>query len=359
MSKEIKCVVWDLDCTIWDGVLLESGTVTLKPGIYEIICELDRRGILQSVASKNNYEDAIAKLREFGIEEYFLYPEIHWNSKSSSIEKIRKNLNIGIDTFAFIDDQPFELEEVQSVHNDILCIHVNEYKALLDLPRLQPKRITEDSRRRRLMYLENLKRTKDEEEYEGPKEEFLASLGMNFVISEAREEDLQRAEELTVRTNQLNSTGITYDYDELNYYRNHPDYLLLVCELSDKYGSYGKIGLTLLKRTEEADCLKLLLMSCRVMSRGVGTILLTYLMERTKQAGKRFLAEFRQTDRNRMMFVTYRLAGFKETSNENGILILEHNLENINPYPHYINIQFPETPTDVDRGEVEICNKQL
>ncbi|MEC3440726.1 HAD-IIIC family phosphatase [Bacillus cereus] len=71
MSKEIKCVVWDLDCTIWDGVLLESGTVTLKPGIYEIICELDRRGILQSVASKNNYEDAIAKLREFGIEEYF------------------------------------------------------------------------------------------------------------------------------------------------------------------------------------------------------------------------------------------------------------------------------------------------
>ncbi|GGA37409.1 hypothetical protein GCM10007416_07890 [Kroppenstedtia guangzhouensis] len=342
MNKEIKCVVWDLDNTIWDGVLLESPDVTLKPGLPEIIRELDSRGILQSIASKNNREDALAKLREFNLEEYFLYPEIHWNAKSSSIENICKNLNIGIDTLAFIDDQPFELQEVKSVHEQVLCLHAEEYQRLLDMPRFQPKMITEDSRRRRLMYMEDMQRKQDEEGYEGPKEEFLASLGMKFVITEAREEDLKRAEELTLRTNQLNSTGITYDYDELNCYRTDPNHLLLVCELTDKYGSYGKIGLALLQMEKEVNCLKLLLMSCRVMSRGVGTVLLTYLMQRTKEAGKRFRAEFRQTQRNRMMFVTYRLAGLKEVGQRGDISILEHHLEKLNSYPPYIEVQTPD-----------------
>lgn len=342
MSKEIKCVVWDLDNTLWDGVLLESQKVTLKPDIEVIIRELDNRGILQSIASKNNSEDAFAKLEEFGLHEYFLYPEIHWNAKSTSIENIRKNLNIGIDTFLFVDDQPFELEEVQSVHEQVFCLNALEYLNMLDMPRLHPKMVTNDSRRR-LMYIEDMQRSAEEETYEGPKEEFLSSLNMKFVVSEAREEDLKRAEELTVRTNQLNSTGITYDYDELNHFRLDPNHKLLVCELTDKYGSYGKIGLALVEMTEEVYQLKLLLMSCRVMSRGVGTVLLTYLMQSAKEEGKRFCAAFRQTDRNRMMFVTYRFAGFKEVANEDGLLTLEHNLNKINPYPPYIDVQVPVT----------------
>lgn len=343
MSKEIKCVVWDLDNTVWDGVLLESSKVTLKPGVEAIIRELDNRGILQSIASKNNREDALAKLEEFGLREYFLYPEIHWNAKSTSIENIRKNLNIGLDTFLFMDDQPFELEEVQSVHELVFCLNAVEYQNMLDMPRLQPKMITNDSRRRRLMYIEDMQRSTEEATYEGPKEEFLSSLNMKFIISEAREEDLKRAEELTVRTNQLNSTGITYDYDELNHFRLDLNHKLHVCELTDKYGSYGKIGLALVEVTEEAHQLKLLLMSCRVMSRGVGTVLLTYLMQSAKKEGKHFSAAFRQTDRNRMMFVTYRFAGFKEVANEDGLLTLEHNLNKINPYPSYIDVQVPVT----------------
>ena len=112
-KKEIKCIVWDLDNTIWDGTLTESKNVKLKHYIKDIIGELDARGILNSIASKNNYGDAVEKLKEFGIYEYFLYPEINWNPKSSSIANIQKNLNIGIDTFMFIDDQQFELDEVK------------------------------------------------------------------------------------------------------------------------------------------------------------------------------------------------------------------------------------------------------
>src|SRR5678815_3970601 len=114
--KEVKCVVWDLDNTIWNGTLLESDVVRLKPKVADVIRELDSRGILQSIASKNNYEDAMTKLSELAIEQYFLYPEIHWNPKSESISNIQRNMNIGIDTILFIDDQPFERDEVSSSH---------------------------------------------------------------------------------------------------------------------------------------------------------------------------------------------------------------------------------------------------
>lgn len=341
-KKEIKCVVWDLDNTLWGGVLTESDQVTIKPGIVEIIKTLDSRGILHSIASKNNHEDAMRKVKELGLEEYFLYPEINWNAKSTSIGKIQQNLNIGMDTILFIDDQPFEREEVQSVHSDLLCMDAADYEGLITHPQLNPKYITEDSKRRRLMYLEDMARKQEEDTFEGPKEEFLATLQMHFVISEAREEDLQRAEELTVRTNQLNATGRTFGYDELNAFRQSPHHQLLVCELTDKYGSYGKIGLALVEMQEDHWHLQLLLMSCRVMSRGVGTVLMSYILSEAKQANVRFLADFVPTDRNRMMYITYKFANFKEVeTHEDGSVVMENDLTNIQPFPPYIEVVVP------------------
>ena len=84
-GKEIKCVIWDLDHTLWQGTLLEDGTVHPQPGIREILTELDGRGILHSIASKNAYEAAMDQLRAFELDHFFLYPEIHWNAKSTSM----------------------------------------------------------------------------------------------------------------------------------------------------------------------------------------------------------------------------------------------------------------------------------
>lgn len=112
MEQKIKCVVWDLDNTLWDGILTEGDDVQLRDGIIDIIKTLDERGILQSVASKNNFEDAYKKLEELGVAEYFLYPQINWNPKSEAVKKIAENINLGIDSFAFIDDSEFEREEV-------------------------------------------------------------------------------------------------------------------------------------------------------------------------------------------------------------------------------------------------------
>ena len=112
--RKIKCVVWDLDNTLWSGTLLEGDEVHLRDGVREIIHALDARGILHSIASRNHAESALARLRELDLEEYFLYPQINWGSKAASIRTIAESLNIGLDSICFIDDQPFELAEVQA-----------------------------------------------------------------------------------------------------------------------------------------------------------------------------------------------------------------------------------------------------
>jgi FkbH-like protein len=307
-----------------------------------VIRALDERGILQSIASKNDANAATAKLEELGLRDYFLFPEIHWDAKSNSVKRIQEALNIGLDTFILLDDQPFERDEVAQTHPEVECLDPApfqmDYARVLDLPRLNPEFITPDSARRRLMYVEEQQRVTAEREFQGPSEEFLASLKMKFTIFSAQESDLQRAEELTVRTNQLNATGRTYSYDELNALCRSPDHQLLMCRLTDRYGDYGRIGLLLLEFGENVWTIKLLLMSCRVMSRGVGTVLLSYVLRAAHEAGVKLTAEFVDTGRNRLMYITYKFAAFEEVEKKENRLVLECNFTKIQPFPHYIEV---------------------
>ncbi|MBW4434628.1 MAG: HAD-IIIC family phosphatase [Pelatocladus maniniholoensis HA4357-MV3] len=341
IQKSIKCVIWDLDNTIWNGILLEDECVQLKENIIDIIKTLDIRGILQSIASKNEYTKAMEKLEELGLKEYFLYPHINWNSKVYSIEEIAKAINIGIDTVAFIDDQQFELEDVKFSLPKVLCINAANINQMLEMPEMHPMFITEDSKNRRLMYFSEIKRKKYEEEFVGSKEEFLATLNMHMTISSAKEDDLQRAEELTLRTNQLNTTGYTYSYEELNQFRLLDNYKLLIASLDDKYGSYGKIGLSLIECQESLWTIKLLLMSCRVMSRGVGGIMLNHIIRMAKNQNVNLQAEFLSNERNRFMYMTYKFSNFQEFSNynDNDVIIFQHKSQNIPSFPNYVKIE--------------------
>lgn len=347
----VKVLVWDLDDTLWDGTLLEGDAVAVRPGVTEVLAALDRRGILHSIASKNDAASALEKLTELGLEPYFLYPQIGWSAKSAGIKAIAEAINIGLDAVAFIDDQPFERAEVASALPDVLVLEPAELPGLLDRPELSPRFLTDESAIRRQMYRADIDRKQAEETFEGPTEEFLASLEMRFVLSVAQEEDLQRAEELTVRTNQLNSTGLTFSYEELDRLRQSPDHLLLVASLEDRFGTYGKIGLALVELGEARWRLRLLLMSCRVMSRGVGSVVLSFLLSQAKERGKRFVADFRDTGRNRLMKVAYRFAGFREVKagdvNDSAeAVLLEHDLVRVPPIPAYVDCRLPEVPFD-------------
>lgn len=341
-TQPVKCVVWDLDNTLWRGVLLEDTQVSLLPNVVDVIKTLDSRGILNSIASRNDHAVAMAKLDELGLKEYFLYPQINWNSKASSIKEIARLINISLDTFAFVDDQPFEREEVAFVLPEIRCIDALDLDRMLDLPMLNPRFITEDSKLRRLMYVSDIERDEAEKEFVGSNEEFLATLDMRFTIAVAQEDDLQRAEELTVRTHQLNTTGYTYSYDELNAFRQSDKHKLLVATLVDKYGTYGKIGLALIECQPEIWTIKLLLMSCRVMSRGVGTIMINHILNLAKEAGARLQAEFISNNRNRMMYIAYKFGGFKEVDRTGELVIFENDLSQIQAFPAYVDVQIVE-----------------
>jgi FkbH-like protein len=339
-ERLIKCVVWDLDNTLWQGILLEDAAVSLRPGIVTVIKTLDERGILHSIASRNDPETAMRQLLQFGLADYFVYPQIGWQAKSDSVDAIAKALNIGLDAIAFVDDEPFEREEVTHALPDVYSLDSTAVDDILQMPAFTPRFITDDSRQRRAMIQANIAREQAEATFDGPTESFMATLEMVFAIGQAQEQDLQRAEELTRRTNQLNTTGYGYSYEELLAFSQSPDHLLLITSLADKFGEYGRIGLALVECGPQVWNIKLLLMSCRVMSRGVGTMLLSHIMRLARTAGVVLQAEFIANDRNRMMFVTYRLAGFKSIKEESNAFLLQHDLDHVPGFPKYVKVIF-------------------
>jgi FkbH-like protein len=338
--NEIKCIVWDLDNTLWDGILSEDISVKLKDDIIDVIKTLDLRGILHSISSKNDFQPAADKLREFGLLEYFLYPEINWNNKSISVKKISENLNIGLESIMFIDDQQFERAEVNFSLPEVICFDASDYKLLPDYPALNPRFITESSKLRRKLYLEDITRKNLEESFSGPKEEFLKSLKMELKIKQAEENDLRRLEELTQRTHQLNTTGVTYDYDDLKNLLASDNHILLTAELNDTFGSYGNIGLVVIQKLNQEWRIKLFILSCRVMNRGIGTILLNEIIKAARSSSRKLTAEFLQTEKNRIMYITLKFANFIELDeqNEDSMLILYNDLSIINQKPHFINL---------------------
>lgn len=337
-EEKIKCVVWDLDNTIWDGILSEDKEIHIKDGVVDIIKELDRRGILQSISSKNDFHAGKEALEKLGLWEYFIYPEINWNGKSQAVGNIAKSINIGINTLAFVDDQEFEREEVQFTHPEVMCIDAADMYKILDMDRMMPNYVTTDSKNRRKLYQSDIVRNQLEEKFTGTKEEFLRTLGMKLTLSCGEEGDLQRMEELTVRTHQLNSTGYVYSYDELKGFIDSDNYDLLVAQMEDKYGDYGKIGLALIEKQKDCWELKLLLMSCRVMAKGVGNIFMNTILNRAREHKVAFRAQFVPTDRNRIMYITYKFNGFKEVSEQEGIVMLEADMSYERSIPDYVTL---------------------
>ncbi|ASW54768.1 HAD family hydrolase [Plantactinospora sp. KBS50] len=309
--KTVKCVVWDLDNTLWQGTLVEDPEVVLVERIRSVVETLDARGILQSVASKNDHEPAWAALERLGLGEYLVLPQISWGPKSTAVRVIADRLNFAYDTVAFVDDLPNERAEVAFHLPDVRCYPAADAPGLPDRPEFQPT-ITVDSRRRRAMYQAGFHRERARETFAGTDEDFLRTLDIRMSIVQATEDQLARVEELTLRTSQMNATGVHYSAETLRGFLDDPGHEVFVISMSDRFGSHGAIGVVLLHRHREVWHLKLLATSCRVVSLGAGATLLRWLIDRSARAGAHLAADFRRTDRNRMMEVAYRFAGLTD-----------------------------------------------
>jgi methoxymalonate biosynthesis protein len=306
----VKCLVWDLDNTLWQGTLLEDPSVQLSSEIRDVITTLDSRGILQSVASKNDFDLAWKRLKDFGIAEYFVLPKIGWGRKSDSIVEIAGQLNFALSTIAFIDDLPNERAEVTFRAPEVRCYAADQALALPALTEFSPASVTVDARRRREMYQASFRREAEKESFTGPDEDFLRSLDLEMHIKRADKEDLSRVEELTLRTSQMNATGVHYSDEDLLGLLDDPAHEVLTVTLTDRFGPHGAVGVLLLECHPAVWHLRLLATSCRVVSFGAGAVIIGWLIDQAAQAGLHLAADFRQTERNRMMDITYRFAGF-------------------------------------------------
>ncbi|HHP1052693.1 HAD-IIIC family phosphatase [Bacillus thuringiensis] len=126
-KKNIQCVVWDLDNTIWNGDLTRGEIIKLKENTLKTIQSLHNLGIIQSIASKTDYTKGFSKLKQLGIEKYFLLPQLSSNNKSTSIKKIAKLFHIELQKIVFIDNDILELKEVSSELPQVTCINVTDY----------------------------------------------------------------------------------------------------------------------------------------------------------------------------------------------------------------------------------------
>ncbi|MEV7046526.1 HAD-IIIC family phosphatase [Amycolatopsis sp. NPDC051061] len=309
----VKCLVWDLDDTLWRGVLLEDDTVTPFERVREVITTLDSRGILQSIASKNDHDHAWPRLEVLGLAEYFVLPHIGWGPKSASVRAIAEQLKFAHSTIVFVDDNPVERAEVAHHLPEVRCYDAVDVPGLVGLPEFSPAIVTVDSRQRRQMYRAGFAREASRADFTGPDDDFLRTLGLEMVIGRASEQELSRVEELTLRTSQMNATGVHYGDATLRGLLTDPGHEVLVVAMSDRFGPHGAVGIVLLERHAHVWHLKLLATSCRVVSLGAGSTLLNWLSDQAAAAGVHVVADFRRTDRNRIMEIAYRFAGFSES----------------------------------------------
>jgi FkbH-like protein len=297
-EKKIKCVVWDLDNTLWDGVLVEDAVerLRLKVDVADVIQELDRRGILHSIASKNNREDALQAVKRFQLDEYFLCPQISWQPKSQAIKAIAQQLNIGMDSILFIDDSEFELREVKAACPGVQVLAAERYR---DLPEMNECKVpsTTESRERRKLYQVEANRQTVAQSFSNDYMAFLRHCQIRVTVRPMTEENLERVHELTQRTNQMNFSGNRYDRDVLRKLLSSPDLDTFVLSCEDRFGSYGVIGFSIVDRREPR--MTDLMFSCRIQSKRVEHAFLACVIRRyIAEAGKDFYANYRKTPRN-------------------------------------------------------------
>jgi FkbH-like protein len=302
-----KCLVLDLDNTLWGGILGESGIhgIQLGPtypgsafiGFQRALRRLHERGVLLGIASKNNAADVDEVFENHPHmmlkKEHFAAVEIHWKPKSDSIRNIARKLNISLEHIVFADDNPAECEEVSAALPMVRTIalpaqaeqliHAVFAEGLFD-----SLTYSSEDRRRTELY-----RQREEavalRGQAGTIEDFYRSLQMTAVFSSLEDSNLARAAQLTQKTNQFNATTCRYTEADLVERMKDPNWILITARVRDRFGDHGIVGLAMARRDGHAMDIDTLLLSCRVIGRSIETAMLAQLASKAAAIGVREL----------------------------------------------------------------------
>jgi FkbH-like protein len=298
-----KCLVLDLDNTLWGGVIGDDGPMGIQlsddfPGsaykqFQRAVLGFMDRGILLAVASKNNPDIVEETLRTHPemalLWDDFACVKANWRSKSENLRAIAKELNIGVDALVLFDDNPVERAEVRSALPEVGIVEVptdpTGYVAALHACELfdQPSLQAED-RDRAAMYRRERERRSLAEEAASP-EEFLQTLEMEAEVGLADEQTLGRIAQLVGKTNQFNLTTRRHTQGELAAMAGDPDHVVAWLRLRDRFGDQGLVVVGVVRRTGTVAEIDTFLMSCRVMNRRVEQAFMSYLLERARTLG--------------------------------------------------------------------------
>ncbi len=345
-ERIVKCVVWDLDNTLWWGIAAEGPEGEVPPPderMLGIISTLERRGILNSVASRNDPSFLNTLLAHPSFQGRFLAPQISWEPKSMSIERIASRLNIGLDALAFVDDSHYERAEVSHMLPDVLVLAPDELEAALETTVFDSRLRTAESERRATMYHHEEERKRAEASFEGNRLDFLRWCDMRLTISTAMEEDVPRIVELTERTHQLNSTGRHYTPAEIRERASGGRWLVPVARLTDRFGDYGMIGSAVVDKRPpwppDVWLVELIMLSCRVEGRGIPAALLCWIMNEARRAEiKSLRAVYKINEQNLPMRLLFRQTGFLKIAGDNFVTVARDLCEPLPDYPVWLKI---------------------
>jgi FkbH-like protein len=329
-ANKVKCVAWDLDNTLWEGILAEDSETSLKLRLaaLALVKNLDERGILQTIVSKNNFNDAWSVIERLGLQDYFLYPAINWRTKSSNLARIAQKLNINLDTFALIDDSSFERAEVQTSLPQVRVYAETEISRLLmrdefDVP------ISSSTKHRRVSYLTEIKRDEQKEAFAGDYDAFLRSCKMKLRVFVPREQShISRCLELIQRANQLNLSTRRYTAEEFGNLLSSDGVLCLAMECTDRFGAYGIVGFASVDESGSRPTLHDLVLSCRVAQKKVEHAFIQWLARRERaRAGKVLVAMVVASERNQPIRQVFDDFHFRSVGERNGTTLMELDLD--------------------------------
>jgi FkbH-like protein len=333
-----KCLVLDLDNTLWGGVVGEEGFegIELNPNgkgssfieFQRVILSLYQRGIILAINSKNNLDEALKVINEHPQmilrEKHFACIKINWNDKVSNMQEISKELNIGLDSIVFFDDDPVNREFMKQSLPKVLTMDVPNDPALyasviFGMSDFNVLNITSEDKKRGEMYLQQRKRIELEKSVTNL-DDFLNNLKIKIEIKDVDKFTIPRIAQLTLKTNQFNLTTCRYQEQEIERMVQEKNTIIKAIQVEDKFGDSGITGMFIIKKDKIVWTIDTFLLSCRIMSRKIENEMMTHIInEAKKEKIELIIAHYIPTQKNKpceMFLLNY---GFEKNKSNDWI----------------------------------------
>ncbi|HMD16692.1 MAG TPA: HAD-IIIC family phosphatase [Terriglobales bacterium] len=369
-GRTAKVLVVDLDNTLWGGVIGEDGMAGIKvgpeypgaayQGLHRALLDLSRKGILLAVCSKNNLADAMEALEKHpGMllrPKHFAAMRINWTDKAQNLREIAQELNVGIEALAFMDDNPFEREQVRAALPEVTVIDLPknplEYAAAVrNCAAFERLTLSAEDRQRTEMYAAQKERSGNEQTFQS-KEDFFRFLEQEAELEPVTDLTLARVAQLTQKTNQFNLTTRRYTEPQIAEMTKQPGWHVFSIRLRDRFGDHGLVGVAIAHDVGEQCEVDTFLLSCRVIGRTVETALLAHLAESAAQRGrKRLEGWYLPTKKNAPARDFYQQHGFEwQVTNCEGSLWTLDLTSCTLRCPDWIKLKVSDGVTEGNRG---------